>query len=83
MRVYHGSTIEVPKPDVSHSKRYLDFSPGFYLTTIQVQAEKWALRKALRFGLPAFVSMYDLDDELIGFRNKEFVHNMFVKPAIS
>lgn len=40
MIVYHGTTIEIPHPDVSFSKKYLDFGRGFYLTTYQKQAEK-------------------------------------------
>ena len=29
------------------SKKYLDFGKGFYVTTFQSQAEKWAKRKCL------------------------------------
>jgi len=75
MKVYHGSTIEISNPDISHSKRNLDFGPGFYLTTIQKQAENWALRKALRLKTSAIVSIYDLDVEIGGFRRKEFIEN--------
>jgi len=75
MRVFHGSTIEIPNPDVDHSKKNLDFGPGFYLTTIQTQAENWALRKALRFKGPAIVSIYELDNNLAEFRKKVFAEN--------
>lgn len=46
MRLFHGSTVVVDKPDVNHTRGNLDFGPGFYLTSIQSQAERWALRKA-------------------------------------
>ena len=32
MIVYHGATDIIKKPDVFHSKRYLDFGKGFYIT---------------------------------------------------
>lgn len=46
MRLYHGSHVEVRKPDVSHSRNRLDFGKGFYLTSIAEQANEWALAKA-------------------------------------
>jgi len=75
MRVYHGSTIEIIRPDVGHSKRNLDFGVGFYITTIQKQAENWSLRKALRLGTSAIVSTYELDDELGEYKIKTFEKN--------
>ncbi len=30
--VYHGSTEIIKNPDVVHSKKYLDFGRGFYIT---------------------------------------------------
>ena len=49
MTVFHGSNKEIQTPDVSFSKNYLDFGEGFYVTTYQNQAEKWAFRKAARY----------------------------------
>ena len=46
MIVYHGSICEIVKPDIKHSKRYLDFGCGFYVTTYKNQAERWAIRAA-------------------------------------
>ncbi len=48
MTVYHGSTLEIRSPDVSHSKRFLDFGPAFYVTSYRVQAQNWARRKCAR-----------------------------------
>lgn len=64
MILFHGTTEIVEKPDISFSKSYLDFGKGFYLTTYQKQAEKWALRKGLRKQKPAIVNVYDLSDDL-------------------
>ena len=62
MIVYHGSSLEIVKPDISYSKEYLDFGRGFYATTFQSQAEKWALRKSVRQKKEAIVNIYDLQD---------------------
>ena len=51
MIVYHGTTEEIKKPDVKHSKKYLDFGEGFYLTTYEEQARRWAVRKAIEYYL--------------------------------
>ena len=48
MMVYRGTTEIIEKPDVAHSKKYLDFGKGFYLTSFESQAKKWAIRKGLR-----------------------------------
>lgn len=50
MIVFHGSNQIVKEPSISYSKNYLDFGKGFYITTFQNQAEKWAKRKASRYG---------------------------------
>ena len=73
MIVYHGGVAEVRTPDVNHSKRFLDFGKGFYVTSYPEQAEKWALRKSLRFkvGRPN-VSVYELNDDLSGRNVLEF-----------
>lgn len=60
MILFHGSNQEIIKPDVSFSKKYLDFGKGFYLTSYQEQAEKWALRKTTRLGGMPIVNVYEL-----------------------
>lgn len=67
MIVYHGSTFIVKAPDVTKSKKYLDFGEGFYVTTLKPQAEKWALRKQLfspesKAGIVNVYEMDNLDD---------------------
>lgn len=68
MIVYHGSGMVIEKPEVSYSKDFLDFGKGFYLTTFEKQAEKWALRKAVRKGTSAIVNVYELNEELSDFK---------------
>ena len=72
MIVYHGSTEIIQRPDVKHSKRYLDFGKGFYLTTYEEQAKKWAIRKGMRQGKSAFVNVYDLDENWNNYRILSF-----------
>ena len=69
MKVYHGSTLEIPRPDTAHSKRFLDFGPGFYVTTFRSQAERWARRKCdrIRSAAPPILNMYELDEDFTGF----------------
>ena len=49
----------------------MDFGKGFYLTAYQKQAEKWALRKALRKQKSETVNVYELSDDLEKY-NREF-----------
>ena len=73
MLVYHGSIYKIEFPDVKFSKKYLDFGQGFYLTTFQKQAEKWALRKADRIetGI-ATVNIYELKNNWEEFKVMKF-----------
>lgn len=60
MIVYHGSYMEIRKPDLAFSKRPLDFGKGFYTTTILSQAEDWC-QKFIRQGKRGIVSSYHVD----------------------
>lgn len=60
MIIYHGSYVEVSVPDISRSRRNLDFGQAFYTTSIQAQAERWARRFLDKKGT-AVVSCYDFD----------------------
>lgn len=41
MIFYHGSFLEVEKPDLIHSRPNVDFGRGFYVTPLYEQAVKW------------------------------------------
>jgi len=81
MIVYHGSTSIVEKPDILHSKRFLDFGRGFYVTSYKSQAERWAKRKSIRNGLNPTVNTYEMNDD--GFRNYRFLNYAFQNPMTS
>lgn len=44
MKLYHSSNISVKRTDTAHSRDFLDFGKGFYLTTLRDQAVKYAQR---------------------------------------
>lgn len=67
MIIYHGSTLTIPQPDIKHSQSYLDFGRGFYATTFQEQAERWAKRKAMRKNTTAIVNVYELNESFDSF----------------
>lgn len=40
MIVYHGSYCRVERPELTFSRKKLDFGKGFYITPIREQAER-------------------------------------------
>ena len=72
MIVYHGSTEIIKNPDVVHSKKYLDFGRGFYITTFENQAKKWAVRKGMRQEKVAIVNVYELSEAWDDFKVLSF-----------
>lgn len=62
MKVYHSSNMVVEHPDIQHSRKYLDFGRGFYMTTLYEQAERYAQRFKRR-GQQAWLNTYELEFE--------------------
>ena len=60
MILYHGSYLVVENPDISFSRRNLDFGKGFYVTPIKEQAINWSRRFKDRHGC-SVVSAYEVD----------------------
>lgn len=60
MKLYHTSNVIVKSPDILHSREYLDFGKGFYLTTLEEQAMKYGNR-FIRREEDAWLNIYDLD----------------------
>lgn len=77
MRLFHGSYTEVKSPEICKGRRMVDFGQGFYLTSIQEQAENWSRIISIRKGpasLPT-VSIFELNTEALAdadFRVKVF-----------
>ena len=40
MILYHGSSLEIPAPDLTHSRPNVDIGRGFYTTPLSEQAVK-------------------------------------------
>ena len=43
--IYHGSSVIVEKPEVRIARKTKDFGQGFYCTSIESQAARWATRR--------------------------------------
>lgn len=61
MIFYHGSFLEVEKPDLIHSRPNVDFGSGFYVTPLYEQAVKWC-GKFKRRGKNGIISRYEYDE---------------------
>lgn len=59
MKLYHSSNVVVERPDTQHSRQFLDFGRGFYLTSLHDQAVRYALRFKRR-GQAAWLNTYEL-----------------------
>ena len=63
MILYHGSSVAVDKPLVQVGCPALDFGPGFYLTRLKEQAERWARRVCVvRHSAHPVLSIYECDE---------------------
>ena len=60
MKLYHSSNMSVVKPDIIHSRDYLDFGKGFYLTSIHEQAVRYAQR-FIRRQREAWLNSYEFE----------------------
>ena len=63
MKLYHSSTVPVHVPDTVHSRDFLDFGKGFYLTSIHDQAVRYAQR-FLRRNRDAWLNSYEFEYDL-------------------
>ena len=63
MILFHGSNIVVGKPLVNVGRKELDFGPGFYLTNLREQAERWARRVCvIRRSKTPVISRFTFDE---------------------
>jgi len=64
MMVYHGGAIAIPNPDLSHSRKAVDFGAGFYVTPVLDQAVRWSEKRKRKSGT-AVVSRYEYDETVV------------------
>ena len=69
MRLYHGSNIAIDNIILAMCRPYKDFGQGFYLTDIEKQAEKMAIRVARIYGEKPIVNIYEIDDDFKDFKD--------------
>ena len=66
MKLYHGSTVTVRKPSLRPGRPNADFGKGFYTTSIQEQAERWAhIKRERKNAARAVVSVFEFDETLL------------------
>ncbi|MBQ9588119.1 MAG: DUF3990 domain-containing protein [Bacteroidales bacterium] len=64
--LYHGSYLSIPSPLTHVGRRELDFGPGFYVTSMREQAERWARRVCVvRAEDTPTLSVYEFDESLL------------------
>jgi len=80
MLLYHGSNQEIVSVDLSRCKPYKDFGRGFYLTTIEEQAELMAKRTARIFGGSPVVAVFKFDETALSESN--LAVKVFPEPSI-
>ena len=63
MKLYHGSNIVIDNINLAVCRPYKDFGKGFYLTDIEEQAEKMAIRVSRIYGGTPFVNVFEIQDD--------------------
>lgn len=71
MIVYHTSNVAISHPDIDHSRLYLDFGKGFYVTTLREQALKYSARIIARGATP-IINTYEFSCDYNNIRHKRF-----------
>jgi len=59
MRIYHGSSVEIPKPQLGKGRPNNDYGRGFYCTEDIEMAREWACRGKEP---PGWVNAYELSE---------------------
>lgn len=79
MKLYHGSSSRVRKPNLGKCRTNTDFGKGFYTTTSLEQARKWAeiIKKRQNIDI-AYVSIYEVDDNVL---DKDYIIHHFPAPS--
>ena len=73
MILYHGSTVCVEYPEIRIGENYLDLGPGFYTTSSEAQAGRWARIKMRRENAAyGYVSVYEFDEDAARSESKIF-----------
>lgn len=75
MKLYHGSNVVIDSINLALCRPYKDFGRGFYMTDIEEQAEKMAIRVSRIYGGTPIVNAFELQEDfknISGMRIKDF-----------
>lgn len=79
IKVFHGSVIEVRKTLVKLGRPNLDFGQGFYMTDLELQAKRWAIRTGSRKMLPPILNIYEFDIDAVKEKSRYLKFNAYDK----
>jgi hypothetical protein len=80
MTLYHGSTEIVENPRIIISDKFLDFGYGFYTTTSEEQALRWAkIKKKRTKSENSHLNIYEINEDV--FSDKAFSILHFGEPS--
>ena len=66
IQLFHGSTVAVRKPSLRPGRPNADFGKGFYTTSNNEQAVRWAhIKQEREESRRAIVSVYEFDETLL------------------
>lgn len=71
MKLYHSSNTAIERPDTKHSRDYLDFGKGFYLTSLESQAIKYGNR-FIRREEDAWLNIYEFEFDAAKWKHLQF-----------
>ena len=75
MKLYHGSTLSVRKPNLQRGRVNSDFGKGFYTTSSLEQAVRWAnIKRERENASRAIVSVYEFDESLLNNKDWNIRH---------
>ncbi len=80
MILYHGSNQRIERISLSRCRPQKDFGRGFYLTTIEEQAQKMAKRVVSIYGGTPIVNVYSFDEAIL--RDSGYHIRVFDAPSV-
>jgi len=76
--LFHGSFLSVEKPLVGVGRHELDFGPGFYVTPLYEQAERWARRVCIIRAVDTpTITTYQFDDKALPVGTRHLVFKQY------
>ena len=75
MILYHGSTEIVETPKIITGNKFLDFGYGFYTTTSEEQALRWAkIKKKRTNSEKSYLNIYEVNEAVLTDKSFSVLH---------